>query len=106
MTLFCLTYIACCSYFAKCRCDVDLRGVLVQIRGGNDKVSASTSGKANGLLKLIVCKDVVLYAYFLTDVLTVLAQLSKMYQERNASASIIHGSLDETLRGFRRFETK
>ena len=28
MTLFCLTYIACCSYFTKCRCDIDLRGVL------------------------------------------------------------------------------
>ena len=31
MTLFCLTYIACCSYFTKCRCDIDLRGVLVYI---------------------------------------------------------------------------
>ena len=29
MTLFCLTYIACCSYFTKCRWDIDLRGVLV-----------------------------------------------------------------------------
>ena len=26
---FCLTYIARCSYFTKCRCDIDLRGVLV-----------------------------------------------------------------------------
>ena len=29
MTLFCLTFIACCSYFTKCRCDIDLRLVLV-----------------------------------------------------------------------------
>ena len=28
---FCLTYIACCSYFTKCRCDIDLSGVLVRI---------------------------------------------------------------------------
>ena len=27
--IFCLTYIACCSYFTKCRCDIDLCGVLV-----------------------------------------------------------------------------
>ena len=80
--------------------------IVFQIRGGNDMVSASTSGMANGLLKLIVCKNVVLYAYFLADVLTVLAQLSKMFQERDASASIIHGSLDETLRSLRRLETK
>ena len=27
--VFCLTYIARCSYFTKCRCNIDLRGVLV-----------------------------------------------------------------------------
>ena len=27
--IFCLTHIACCSYFTKCRCDIALRGVLV-----------------------------------------------------------------------------
>ena len=56
MILFCLTYIACCSYFTKCRCDIDLRGVLVQSFSLVDTVSGPS--KHFKVMSLILLKNV------------------------------------------------
>ena len=40
---FCLTYISHCCYFTKCRCDIDLRGVLVLVLSAHSFASKMTT---------------------------------------------------------------
>ncbi|XP_014675882.1 PREDICTED: zinc finger protein 862-like [Priapulus caudatus] len=69
-----------------------------------ERVSCSTSGKAAGLLQLMTHLDTVLYLHNLADVLTVLSRLSLVFQERNASAAVIHGSVAEAKALIQHFE--
>ncbi|XP_051810175.1 uncharacterized protein LOC127535663 [Acanthochromis polyacanthus] len=69
---------------------------LEQVGSPTETVTASTSGKAKGLLKLLSSQRVMKYAFFLADVLTVLARMSKRFQERTCSASDIHSILKES----------
>ncbi|VDI13134.1 Hypothetical predicted protein [Mytilus galloprovincialis] len=61
-----------------------------------ERSSASTSGKAKGLLKLVKSKHVMLYCYFLADIATILFRLSKVFQRRECCASDIYGMVEET----------
>ena len=58
MTIFCLTYIARCSYFTKCRCDIDLGGVCVELKNCVVTVSSRDNRKAP-----IYCKVAALCPY-------------------------------------------
>ncbi|XP_051803965.1 zinc finger protein 862-like isoform X3 [Acanthochromis polyacanthus] len=69
---------------------------LEQVGSPTETVTASTSGKAKGLLQLLSSQRVMKYAFFLADVLTVLTRMSKRFQERTCSASDIHSILEES----------
>ncbi|CAC5374675.1 unnamed protein product [Mytilus coruscus] len=61
-----------------------------------ERSSASTSGKAKGLLKLVKSKQVMLYCFFLADIATILFRLSKVFQRRECCASDLYGMVEET----------
>lgn len=63
-----------------------------------ERPSASTLGKAKGLLKLVKSNHVMLYCFFLADIATILQRLSKVFQRRECCAADIYGMVEETNR--------
>jgi hypothetical protein len=77
-----------------------------QVLSPNERVSASTSGKAKGILKLMRSPDILAYCCFLADIATILSRVSRAFQQRNCCASDLHGVIGETTRLLAVYSTK
>ena len=81
------------------------RNIYFQVNSST-AVTATTSGKARGLLKLLKQKEVMLYTYFLADVLNILTKLSSTFQQADCCAADIHGNLERTIKALERYMDK
>lgn len=77
---------------------VHILDIYLQIGSSDavEKSSASTTGKAKGILKLMKSEHVMLYCHFLADIATILSRLSKIFQRRECCAADIYGMVEET----------
>ncbi|XP_070537593.1 uncharacterized protein [Ptychodera flava] len=67
---------------------------------------SATQPKALYLLKLLRSNDVITFAHFLTDVVAVLAQLSKALQKRETCLYEVHQQLLATISNIKKFQTR